>query len=369
MSNEFDPSTLNAHQTAMLARMNEEQKEAWEELSDGEKVEIMAMQTGQGFVSPHIAPDRPLMPKPGPKHICSRVAILRIRDASPYPAWWKDAAIPPEHVSGADQMFFVDPDANSDLNDLANLIDAQCKTPTSPEDKSEIADLLAIDSLPILAEVVMTMLQSGTLKGFMRHENGALVQVRPSVLGRRDVFDSLVTNREIEAPTERPKDPDRLFKRHGFGTKNGGLDLKRRVWFYAAEVEAAIQDFFYPPEQGKAVNAEPAPQATTPQTVAPSAGPEHKIEPENVPTPQNRINGKREKLAPFIRTVFKARVAAKLGRYSKLPGMCEDVRKALPDEFSEIDDRTIRRAAEKDEAWEHVSPLTLRIRNRPMGLS
>lgn len=72
MADVFDPSILNYYQRAMFERMDDTQKAAWEKLSVEEKTEVMAMHTGQGFVSHDIAPDRPLLPKPKPEYISSR---------------------------------------------------------------------------------------------------------------------------------------------------------------------------------------------------------------------------------------------------------------------------------------------------------
>ena len=67
MIGEFDPSSLYAHQSAMLERMSNEQRAAWGKLSDEEKIEIMALHTG-------MAPegDRPLLRRPEPEYISSR---------------------------------------------------------------------------------------------------------------------------------------------------------------------------------------------------------------------------------------------------------------------------------------------------------
>ena len=83
MTDEFDPSTLNDHQKALLDRMDKEQRTAFDDLTDAEKSEVMAAHAGKGFVSRRVASDPLRLPYSRIMHEVTKEIVLATFEQRP----------------------------------------------------------------------------------------------------------------------------------------------------------------------------------------------------------------------------------------------------------------------------------------------
>ena len=173
----------------MLERMDAAQKTSWGELSGDEKAEVMAMQTGQGFVSHDIAPDRPLLPKPKPEYVSSREMLEML---------WRRSAFAP-----IDKMISLEYALTYDLEML--------------EFQNWILAVLALGLLPI------------SVKG----DNGSYLDARINAAAYSSLAAALLKTLPVSCYVRTVADGERLFP-----SLAPTVLVDRELWFKRSDLDA-----------------------------------------------------------------------------------------------------------------------------------
>lgn len=335
MTDDFDPSILNDYQRTMLDRMTDDQAKAFAVLSSDDKAEVMAMHTGQGFVSGKIAPNRPLLRKPAPVYISS----LEMLEIVWRKSQWK-------------------PDPEFSYGGLAYAYE----------------HTLEIEGFP---EFMVTVLSRGFLPAYVKVGETDFRQVKAKAFAGIKPFEALLKGDVVNCEFYEVRGNTLFSDIAPVNTAEHVILFKRDDVHNLACDENAVRDVMRRPESDDPfADKDPELVAHIKKQRADAlarmngsdAASESTPEVASRPTPI-RKNNKRKKYAPYINSLFLARVADGAKRYTDLPEMRRAVRSAVPGNLPEAEDRTIDRAAAEDETWKLVSPLTVRKRNRPANLS
>lgn len=157
-----------------------------------------------------------------PLWLSARAAIERFKAVSP----WANDPLPPEQ--DASEWEGIEVPASVDTTALADAWTAK----SDPEPNNEGSNNIA--------EFMVALWVNGALMGFMADINGRRVHVDPRALGKRAVFDRLVTGLPVTLPTEADADSDAVFMHHGFpAIRTGAVEfLAKDVWAAWNEIEA-----------------------------------------------------------------------------------------------------------------------------------
>lgn len=374
MTDDFDPLTLNDHQRALLAQTSEFQKLWFEKrLTPAQKAEVMALHTGNEPES-----DRPLLKKPLPDYVSSREML--------YVLWRKSEWKPdPDFDYGLDHEINENPEMLDFMNWVVVLmkigrLQAYAQTEVDDFREAKIADFadamihgallkgnrvacdvrVAVTDENAFQRNILPMLPAHCALWFRKCDVEDLVCDETATEHDLEQVKSLGAHASIAAAIEanrQPRNaiattrPDPVTATAGGIGSTATIGQARATIFPTAE---GIGSTVHCGAERAPVPTVEAARNTTLETVSKTSA---------------RINTKRAAVAPFIRQVFDAHIAARSGRYKTLGKMCEAIAKALPDNLSDIDNRTIIRAAAEDEAWKQVSPPTLKKRNRHPDLS